>query len=201
MGRGFHCHTEQRDDQGCVVNTHEDEPKPEAASYLDVFADKRISALTAADVFHVIAEANVGLIFNAMLAGVGNFGNNDDDDGNNDDASDDDAIMSRSAIPLLATAGSAAQIFMILGTYLVGHLTAQGWGRKPFYVAHLSIHDTPYPCDTHIDLLMDKRIVCLAGSNRISRGVDRGIRRRKCIHASGYIVRVGTFQCRGCFPG
>jgi hypothetical protein len=53
---------------------------------------------------------------------------------------DDDNIMSRSAIPYLATAGSLAQITMILGTILVGWLTARGWGRKPFYIAHLCVH-------------------------------------------------------------
>jgi MFS family permease len=48
--------------------------------------------------------------------------------------------MSRNAIPLLATAGSAAQLVMIVGTFIVGYLTAKGWGRKPFYVAHLCVH-------------------------------------------------------------
>ena len=49
--------------------------------------------------------------------------------------------MSRSAIPYLVTAGSLAQFTMIAGTLLVGYLTtSRGWGRKPFYIAHLSIH-------------------------------------------------------------
>jgi len=139
MGRGFHVRTDARDEQGCVVDTHEDEPEPEASSYWEVFSDKRILGIVAADVFHVIAEANVGLIFNETLAGVGTYSNNDDDDGD-DDYSDDDAVMSRSAIPLLATAGIAAQIVMIGGTYLVGHLTSRGYGRKPFYVLHLAVH-------------------------------------------------------------
>jgi hypothetical protein len=84
----------------------------------------------------------VGLIFNAALAGVGSWNDDDGDDANNadDDYNDDDNIMSRSAIPLLATAGSLAQIVMIAGTWGVGHLTARGWGRKPFYIAHLCVH-------------------------------------------------------------
>lgn len=135
MGRAFHLHTEKRDEQGCVVDTHQDEPEPVPATYWDVFSDKRILGIIAADVFHVIAEANVGLIFNETLAGVGTYQSNNDDDVN-----DDDAIMSRSAIPLLATAGTAAQIVMIGGTFLVGYLTARGWGRKPFYIAHLCVH-------------------------------------------------------------
>lgn len=140
MGRGFHLHTEQRDEQNCVIDTHADEAEPEASSYWEVFSDKRIMGLVAADVFHVIAEANVGLIFNSALAGVGSWA----DDGNggydDDSGSDDDAIMARSAIPLLAAASSMAQIVMVIGTWVVGYLTAQGWGRKPFYIAHLSVH-------------------------------------------------------------
>ena len=142
MGRGFHLHTEARDSQNCVIDTHKDEPEPEAATYWEVFSDKRIAGIVAADVFHVVAEANVGLIFNAALAGVGSWSDDDGDDANNadDDYNDDDNIMSRSAIPLLATAGSLAQIVMIAGTWGVGHLTARGWGRKPFYIAHLCVH-------------------------------------------------------------
>ena len=139
MGRGFHLHTEQRDEQNCVVDTHKDEVEPEASDYWEVFSDKRIVGLVAADVFHVIAEANVGLIFNSALAGVGSWAG-DDESNDDDDATDDDAIMARSAIPLLAAAGSLAQIVMVIGTWVVGYLTAQGWGRKPFYIAHLSVH-------------------------------------------------------------
>lgn len=29
---------------------------------------------------------------------------------------------------------------MIGGTFLVGYYTARGWGRKPFYILHLSMH-------------------------------------------------------------
>ena len=145
MGRGFHGKTEKRDEQGCVVNTHKNEPEPVAASYYDVFLDKRIVWIIVADVFHVLAEANVGLVFNETLADVGTWSgsnNNNDDDYNDDDDGDDDDnnVMSRNAIPLLATAGSTAQIVMIGGTALVGYLTAKGWGRKPFYVAHLCVH-------------------------------------------------------------
>lgn len=151
MGRGFHGKTEKRDEQGCVVNTHKDEPEPEAASYWDVFSDKRILWLTVADVFHVLAEANVGLVFNETLADVGTYSSSNTQ-GYDDDLSDyldyqndyqsgeEQAVMSRNAIPLLATAGSAAQIVMIAGTFLVGYLTEKGWGRKPFYVAHLCVH-------------------------------------------------------------
>ena len=136
MGRGFHLHTEMRDEKtNCVIDTHVDEGEPEASAYWDVFSDKRIVAIIAADIFHVIAEANVGLIFNSTLANVGSW--TDDDD---DDATNDSAIMSRDAIPLLAAAGSLAQIVMVVGTWVVGYLTAQGWGRKPFYIAHLSVH-------------------------------------------------------------
>ena len=145
MGRGFHLHTEARDDQNCVIDTHAEEVEPEASGYWVVFSDKRIMGIMAADIFHVIAEANVGLIFNSALAGVGSYNNDDDDNNNNydDDGTEDDdnnAIMSRSAIPLLAAAGSLAQIVMVIGTWGVGYLTAQGWGRKPFYIAHLSVH-------------------------------------------------------------
>ena len=142
MGRGFHLHTEARDEQNCVIDTHKEEPEPEAATYWEVFSDRRIVGIVAADVFHVIAEANVGLIFNSALAGVGSWSNGDgeDDANTDDDYNDDDAIMSRSAIPLLATAGSMAQIVMIAGTWGVGYLTAKGWGRKPFYIAHLCVH-------------------------------------------------------------
>ena len=105
--------------------------------------------MIAADIFHVIAEGNVGLIFNETLAGVGSYSGNDgsgngDDDGNagdDDDGSSNSAVMSRSAIPYLVTAGTLAQITMIFGTMLVGYLTtSKGWGRKPFYIIHLSIH-------------------------------------------------------------
>jgi hypothetical protein len=152
MGRGFHLHTEARDEQNCVINTHVDEVEPEASGYWEVFSDKRIVGIMAADVFHVIAEANVGLIFNSALAGVGswsdneNASNNNDDNtgktGNDDDATGggDSAVMTRSAIPLLAAAGSLAQIVMVAGTWVVGYLTAQGYGRKPFYIAHLCAH-------------------------------------------------------------
>jgi hypothetical protein len=141
MGRGFHLHTEQRDEQNCVIDTHKGEEEPEASDYWEVFSDKRIMGIVAADVFHVIAEANVGLIFNSALAGVGTWaGENNEDDDVDDDVTDDDAIMARSAIPLLAFAGSLAQIVMVIGTWVVGYLTEQGWGRKPFYIAHLSIH-------------------------------------------------------------
>lgn len=145
MGRGFHATTEKRDEQGCVVDTHQDDPPPVPASYWDVFLDRRIVWIIVADVFHVLAEANVGLVFNELLAGVGSYtNNNDDNQKQNDDGGDDDsglsAVMSRSAIPLLATAGSLAQIVMIAGTWLVGYLTDRGWGRKPFYILHLSIH-------------------------------------------------------------
>ena len=135
-------HTEARDEQNCVIDTHKEEPEPEAATYWEVFSDRRIVGIVAADVFHVIAEANVGLIFNSALAGVGSWSNGDgeDDANTDDDYNDDDAIMSRSAIPLLATAGSMAQIVMIAGTWGVGYLTARGWGRKPFYIAHLCVH-------------------------------------------------------------
>lgn len=141
MGRGFHATTQKRDEEGCVIDTHQNEPEPEAASYWDVFLDRRIVWIIVADVFHVLAEANVGLVFNELLAGVGSYTNNDDDD-DNDDGSENsnEAVMSRSAIPLLATAGSLAQIVMIAGTAAVGYLTNRGWGRKPFYVLHLSIH-------------------------------------------------------------
>ncbi len=62
------------------------------------------------DIFHVVAKANVGLIFNSALAGVGSWSDYGADDGGGDadDAADNDAFMSRSAIPLLATAGSMA---------------------------------------------------------------------------------------------
>jgi len=147
MGRGFHLRTEQRDEQNCVIDTHVDELEPEASDYWEVFSDKRIMAMVAADVFHVIAEANVGLIFNSALAGVGSWAddenesnNNNDDNTNNATDDSDSAIMARSAFPLLAAAGSLAQIVMVIGTWIVGYLTAQGWGRKPFYVAHLSVH-------------------------------------------------------------
>jgi hypothetical protein len=148
MGRGFHLQTEQRDEQNCVIDTHVGEEEPEASGYWEVFSDKRIMGLVAADVFHVIGEANVGLIFNSALAGVGSWSDNENDSNNNGDniGADDDtddgdtAIMARSAIPLLAAAGSLAQIVMVIGTWVVGYLTAQGWGRKPFYIAHLSIH-------------------------------------------------------------
>lgn len=85
-----------------------------------------------------LAEANVGLVFNETLADVGTYSssNTNDDDGSNGD----DNVMSRNAIPLLATAGTAAQIVMIAGTFMVGYLTQRGWGRKPFYVAHLCVH-------------------------------------------------------------
>ena len=151
MGRGFHLHTEKRDEQNCVIDTHVDEIEPEASSYWEVFSDRRIMGIVAADVFHVIAEANVGLIFNSALAGVGSWSDNgdngsnsssggtDDSNGNADDDGDG-AIMARSAIPLLAAAGSLAQIVMVVGTWIVGYLTAQGWGRKPFYIAHLCVH-------------------------------------------------------------
>lgn len=137
MGRGFHGKTEQRDESGAVIDTHKDEPPPVASAYRDVFLDKRILAMIVADVFHVIAEANVGLIFNETLAGVGSF---QDDRNADDDVTDDDNIMSRSAIPYLAGAGSAAQVTMILGTMLVGWLTNKGMGRKPFYILHLCVH-------------------------------------------------------------
>lgn len=150
MGRGFHATTEKRDEQGCVVDTHKDEPEPEAASYWDVFLDKRILWIIVADIFHVLAEANVGLVFNETLADVGTYSSNNvyDDDvaeyanysNTNGDDDGNEAVMSRNAIPLLATAGSAAQIVMIAGTFLVGYLTEKGWGRKPFYVAHLCVH-------------------------------------------------------------
>ena len=112
-----------------------------SSGYWEVFSDRRIMGIVAADVFHVIAEANVGLIFNSALAGVGSWSDNgdngsnssssggtDDSNGNADDAGD--AVMARSAIPLLAAAGSLAQIVMVVGTWIVGYLTAQGWGRK-----------------------------------------------------------------------
>ena len=141
MGRGFHLHTERRDEQNCVINTHADEVEPVASDYWDVFLDKRIMGLVAADVFHVIAEANVGLIFNAALAGVGSWTDDEENNSNsNSNADGSDAIMARSAIPLLAAASSLAQIVMVAGTWAVGYLTAQGWGRKPFYLAHLSVH-------------------------------------------------------------
>eukprot|EP00980_Cylindrotheca_fusiformis_P016144 scaffold4804_cov123-Cylindrotheca_fusiformis.AAC.2 len=146
MGRGFHATTEKRDEQGCVVDTHQDEPEPAAASYWDVFLDKRILWIIVADVFHVLAEANVGLVFNETLADVGTYSSQNNNNAFDDDLSEyaygneDQAVMSRNAIPLLATAGSAAQIVMIVGTFLVGYLTEKGWGRKPFYVAHLCVH-------------------------------------------------------------
>ena len=118
-----------------MIDTHVDEAEPEASAYWDVFSDRRIVAIMAADIFHVIAEANVGLIFNSALAGVGSWTDDDDntdDEKNEDDATNDDAIMSRDAIPLLAMAGSLAQIVMVIGTWVVGYLTSQGWGRKPF---------------------------------------------------------------------
>ncbi|KAL7442897.1 hypothetical protein ACHAXM_008521 [Skeletonema potamos] len=147
MGRAFHLKTEKRDEQNCVIDTHADEEEPEASGYWEVFSDKRIMGLVAADVFHVIGEANVGLIFNSALAGVGSWSDNDNASSNNDDNTGGDAtdeggtaIMVRSAIPLLAAAGSLAQIVMVIGTWVVGFLTDQGWGRKPFYIVHLSIH-------------------------------------------------------------
>ncbi len=166
VGRGFHgsntySHTNTKlyhDDDGYVAATDEevkqDEKTPVASSYRDVFTDRRIVAIIVADVFHVIAEANVGLIFNETLADVGTYSsknqNNDDGgarllqnyngDGQYYQEITDDAVMSRAAIPLLATAGSAAQIVMIAGTWLVGYLTSKGVGRKPFYVVHLCIH-------------------------------------------------------------
>jgi len=190
MGRGFHMHTKLRDEQGCVVVNNETEGKdsPVAATYRDVFLDKRILAIIIADVFHVIAEANVGLIFNETLADVGSYSSKNQN-GNyyqrflqyyaeGEDSYyttyTDDAVMSREAIPLLATAGTTAREFylfvfqmyadihflkfkyhivtyfvldiycielvMIGGTFVVGYYTARGWGRKPFYLLHLSMH-------------------------------------------------------------
>lgn len=174
MGRGFHLHTQQRDEQGCVIvddqSVAEDLKTEKASSYRDVFFDKRILAIILADVFHVIAEANVGLIFSETLADVGSHTNENHEDHNKDDHQHRDLdyyyydsayynatnttdystyeyyeqingyIMSRRAIPLLATATTLARIVMIGGTYLVGYLTAQGYGRKPFYVLHLCFH-------------------------------------------------------------
>ena len=88
-------------------------------------------------------------MFNELLAGVGSWTNSNDDNGggdddgggdDGDDDNNDNSVMSRSAIPLLATAGTAAQTVMIVGTLLVGYMTARGYGRKPFYVAHLAVH-------------------------------------------------------------
>lgn len=125
MGRGFHMHTKLRDDQGCVVVNNENEgtDSPVAATYRDVFFDKRILAIIVADVFHVIAEANVGLIFNETLADVGSYSSKNQNDNyyqrllqyyaEGEDAYyttyTDDAVMSREAIPLLATAGTTAR--------------------------------------------------------------------------------------------
>lgn len=179
MGRGFHLHTQQRDEQGCVIaddqSVAKDFKTEKASSYRDVFFDKRILAIILADVFHVIAEANVGLIFSETLADVGShtMDNGHENDHNKDDHQHDrdldyyyydsaysyynatntteyttfevyeqlnGYIMSRRAIPLLATATTLSRIVMIGGTYLVGYLTTRGYGRKPFYVLHLCFH-------------------------------------------------------------
>ena len=48
-----------------------------------------------------LAEANVGLVFNELLAGVGSWTNTDDDGGgDDDDGNNSNSVMSRSAIPL-----------------------------------------------------------------------------------------------------
>jgi hypothetical protein len=67
LGRRFHGKTENRDESGAVIISH-NEPPPEAATYTNVFLDKRIAAMIVADGFHDIAEANVGLIFHETPA-------------------------------------------------------------------------------------------------------------------------------------
>ena len=153
LGRGFHAEKDGKTVDSGNVKDEKSKASPEAASYLEVFTDKRIIAIIAADVFHVISEANVGLIFNETLADVGSYSSNSSYyDGSNNARmlqsyysegeiyEENEAVMSREAIPLLATAGTAAQFVMILGTWIVGYLTSRGVGRKPFYLLHLCAH-------------------------------------------------------------
>lgn len=156
LGRGFHAEKETKTVDSGDIKDEKSKASPEAAGYLEVFTDKRIIAIIAADVFHVISEANVGLIFNETLADVGSYSSNSSyyNGGNNarmlqsyysdgefyEDEGSNEAVMSREAIPLLATAGTAAQLVMILGTWIVGYLTSRGVGRKPFYLLHLCAH-------------------------------------------------------------
>jgi len=93
---------------------------PEAASYREVFADRKTAALCVAGFFFHFANANVLLVLGELMGW-------DNEDGS----------PKSTAIPLIATAIVLAQVTMALVTKLGDRLTVRGVGRKPLFMAGL----------------------------------------------------------------
>eukprot|EP00584_Thalassiosira_punctigera_P006413 CAMPEP_0172533764 /NCGR_PEP_ID=MMETSP1067-20121228/6351_1 /TAXON_ID=265564 ORGANISM="Thalassiosira punctigera, Strain Tpunct2005C2" /NCGR_SAMPLE_ID=MMETSP1067 /ASSEMBLY_ACC=CAM_ASM_000444 /LENGTH=477 /DNA_ID=CAMNT_0013318445 /DNA_START=149 /DNA_END=1582 /DNA_ORIENTATION=+ len=113
---------------GEYVNAEEERPKFHsleseeklASSYWEVFGDRKTLVLCLTGFFFHFANANVLLVLGELMGG-------DNEDGS----------VSRSAIPLIASAIVLAQFTMTVATYVGDALTKRGVGRKPLFMAGL----------------------------------------------------------------
>lgn len=99
------------------------EEAPEAASYLQMFSDRKTLILCLTGWSFHFANANVLLVLGELM---GKGGENNEEEG-----------PSRSAIPLIAGAIVLAQATMSFATILGDKLTDRGVGRKPLFMAGL----------------------------------------------------------------
>jgi len=127
---------------------------PEAASYLEVFADTKSVILCFTGFFFHFANANVLLVLGEMM------GRDKGNDGN-----------TRNAIPLVAGAIVTAQITMAAATYVGDKLTLRGIGRKPLFLAALA--SLPVRCALIIRLKDAGNVALL--STQILDGVGGGL--------------------------
>ncbi|CAB9516376.1 MFS-type transporter [Seminavis robusta] len=129
MGRGF-AGTVAMDEQGHMERIHQNNQQavdstttkntpPEAASYWDVFFDKKTLVVCLTGFFFHFANANVLLVLGELMSG------------------DDDGGVRQSAIPLTAGAIVLAQLTMAITTWAGDRLTVRGTGRKPLFLAGL----------------------------------------------------------------
>ena len=97
-----------------------DEEPPTAATYWEVFSDRRSWLLCLTGFFFHFANANVLLVLGELMGG-------DEDDGS----------PKKTAIPLIASAIVLAQLTMAAATYAGNHCTKIGVGRRPLFLAGL----------------------------------------------------------------
>mmetsp|Transcript_9444 Transcript_9444/g.26087 ORF Transcript_9444/g.26087 Transcript_9444/m.26087 type:complete len:503 (+) Transcript_9444:246-1754(+) len=142
MGRGFESSQPQQDSSSDLeVDVNQEFPDetarltnssnqkeqtvsqaPAAASYLEVLLDPKTCILCMTGFFFHFANANVLLVLGELMGGE-----KKDDDG--------DEAPSRTVIPLTAGAIVLAQFTMTVATWVGDHLTKQGMGRKPLFMA------------------------------------------------------------------
>eukprot|EP00535_Pseudo-nitzschia_heimii_P000291 CAMPEP_0197185490 /NCGR_PEP_ID=MMETSP1423-20130617/12042_1 /TAXON_ID=476441 /ORGANISM="Pseudo-nitzschia heimii, Strain UNC1101" /LENGTH=461 /DNA_ID=CAMNT_0042636571 /DNA_START=135 /DNA_END=1520 /DNA_ORIENTATION=+ len=104
------------------------EDNPEVASYWEVLSEYKTCILCATGFFFHFANANVLLVLGEIMGQGG----------------EKEEGITRFAIPLTAGAIVTAQIIMAVVTYVAGHYTEKGWGRKPLFL--IGIASLPIRC-------------------------------------------------------